>query len=814
MAKIFDLVKAALPDDLNPRELIGAVPEQLWQENPYGATAEALRKCPRINWDAYLARYPDIKNSGVAPWDHFLNHGVYEGRKLISWHKSKQPEKPGAPLVSIVLINFNNSHLLKKCIDSVVGQTLKNIELIVVDDCSTDNSLEIIQGYANSDKRIKVIVNPQNSATLITRQRGVAAATGRYLMFLDSDDFLAANCCETAVNAISLGYDMVKFGANVINSLNAPKESILDADDFCNRGEKGEYFNDEIVTTIFKHGKISWHVWSYIYLREICAAGFGELPSEYATGPDDLYGLLSTARRARNMLKIEDRLLFYNFGPGVSATYDKAKVLKYAPAICNTILAVRKYAQKHSLDIDIDNLYRNLCGDLLQRLLPAGSDTEIAACFSRMLNTLGFKPLLEALMLRHAEDQEKIAALVQPLANRTFGKEIRHIGIYFPKINYGGAETMVKSLCVLLGAAGYRVTVFADVKSDRPSFLPENAALVYLGQSGRDTNSTLNRLETMEKAARVIGIDMMIHAATHLPNLLWDLMALRHIGIPIVFLHHFNFAWEFTAGIAPHRNRIESVFRSADAVICLSRIEEHYLRLRGINGIYIPPAIQQYQYIEPKEAPDKIAMLGRLGDSVKQVGEGLKVLRHVVAKAPWISMYLIGDFYTQEQREEYRRLVKDYGLQKNITLTGWTDDPAQFLKQCGVLLSVSAWESFPMNIAEAQALGLPCVIYDVPIEQANDNPSIITVPQGDYRLAAEKIVSLLENPEKWRELSRIAVINSNKFSPENILPRLKAFLQGFQNSMPVSARAARDYEAIIKYASQYSGKRFASTWQG
>lgn len=812
MANIFDIVKAALPDDLNPAELLELSPETLWKDNPYEATAQALRNCPRINWGAYLERYPDIKKNGMDPCLHFLNHGVYEGRKLTSWHSLKQPENPDAPLVSIVLINFNNAHLLDKCISSVLNQTLGNIELIIVDDCSTDNSLAIIKRYASADKRVKAFVNKQNSATLITRQHGVKVATGRYLMFLDSDDYLAPNACEIAVKAISLGYDMVKFGANIINSLNAPKEAIQDADNFCNRGENREYFNDEIVTTIFRDGKISWHVWSFIYLREICAAGFGELPSEYATGPDDLYGLLSAARRARNMLKIENRLLFYNFGPGVSATYDKAKVIKYAPAICNTILAVKRYAEKHSLDIGIETLYRNLCGDLLQRLLPAGSDEDIAACFSHMMNVLGFKYVLEALILRHSGDQERIAELVQPLSNRMLDNEIKHIGIFFPAINLGGAETMIQSLCGILQASGYRVSIFVEGKSGRSAYVPDSIGMFTIGHGGKDISSMMSRLENLEEAVRASGIDLLIHAATHLPGILWDIMAMRHIGIPVVFLHHYNFAWSFTERIARQRPIMEKAFKSADAVICLTKAEELYLRTRGINAIFIPPAIKQHPYKVPEKIPARIAILGRLGDSIKQVGEGLKVMRHVAARAPWISMCLIGDFYTDRQRNEYRKIVSEFGLQKHVILTGWTADPFLFLKQCGVLLSVSAWESFPMNISEAQSLGLPCVIYDVPIEQAIDNPSIISVPQGDYKLAAEEIISLLENPEKWHQLSRIAVENSRKYAPEIIMPRMNSFLHGFHKYMPVSARTAKEYETIIKYASFYGGKKFVDAW--
>ncbi|MBD5584008.1 MAG: glycosyltransferase family 4 protein, partial [Clostridia bacterium] len=301
--------------------------------------------------------------------------------------------------------------------------------------------------------------------------------------------------------------------------------------------------------------------------------------------------------------------------------------------------------------------------------------------------------------------------------------------------------------------------------------------------------------------------------ATNVPWLLWDLIAMRGLHIPVIFLNHFNFAWSFSAKGAELRPKMEAAFKSADAVICLSRTEELYERMQGINAVYLPPAIRQYPWEERQEAPQKIAVLGRLGDPVKQVGESLKIMQRVAAKAPWVSMYLIGDFYTDEQRAEYRQILKEYGLERNVILTGVTEQPELFLKECGILLSVSAWEGFPMNIAEAQALGLPCVIYDIPIEIARNNPSIISVPQGDVIKASDAILELLENPEKWRQLSRVATEKSRQFAPEKITKALKGLLGNLDFGMITKTRNKEEYEDIIRYSAWYSGKKFAWKWQ-
>ncbi len=105
------------------------------------------------------------------------------------------------PLVSVIIPVYNTETYLKKCIDSVVNQTLYDIEIICVNDGSTDNSLNIINEYSKKDNRIK-IVNQRNGGRSSARNAGVKIATGRYIMFCDSDDTYKQNMCEILYNAI------------------------------------------------------------------------------------------------------------------------------------------------------------------------------------------------------------------------------------------------------------------------------------------------------------------------------------------------------------------------------------------------------------------------------------------------------------------------------------------------------------------------------------------------------------------------------------------------------------------------------------
>jgi len=98
--------------------------------------------------------------------------------------------------VSIVITSYNYAKYVKDAVNSVLNQTSKDLELIIIDDCSNDNSAEIIMEFANSDNRIKFIRNYENLGLAKSIQTALLAATGEWIVFLESDDVLKENYLE------------------------------------------------------------------------------------------------------------------------------------------------------------------------------------------------------------------------------------------------------------------------------------------------------------------------------------------------------------------------------------------------------------------------------------------------------------------------------------------------------------------------------------------------------------------------------------------------------------------------------------------
>lgn len=105
-------------------------------------------------------------------------------------------------LVSIIVPIYNAERYLIECVESILAQTYKNLEIILVNDGSTDNSLKISEGFANQDSRIKII-NQKNSGVSTTRNTGIDAANGDYICFSDADDVLEIDYVDYLIQLIS-----------------------------------------------------------------------------------------------------------------------------------------------------------------------------------------------------------------------------------------------------------------------------------------------------------------------------------------------------------------------------------------------------------------------------------------------------------------------------------------------------------------------------------------------------------------------------------------------------------------------------------
>lgn len=168
--------------------------------------------------------------------------------------------KSEQPLVSIVMPVYNVEAYLAECISSVLNQTYKNFELIVVDDGSPDKCPEIIDKFAAQDPRV-VAIHQKNAGVDAARNNGIEAAKGKYIAFIDSDDGYEANYLEVLVeNAESSDCQLVVCSFNPFGVDNPPKFKEIPEQE-CDRNQAVEY--------LLGYNSVNGYVWNKLFLHSI-----------------------------------------------------------------------------------------------------------------------------------------------------------------------------------------------------------------------------------------------------------------------------------------------------------------------------------------------------------------------------------------------------------------------------------------------------------------------------------------------------------------------------------------------------------------
>ncbi len=125
------------------------------------------------------------------------------------------------PIISVIVPVYNVENYLKGCLESLVNQTLYDIEIICVNDGSTDKSLDILNKYRKQDSRI-ILVNKANEGVSIARNDGLRIAGGGYVVFVDADDYVEKCLCERLYEVIvQTNTDIIVYGAEIF-----PKKAV------------------------------------------------------------------------------------------------------------------------------------------------------------------------------------------------------------------------------------------------------------------------------------------------------------------------------------------------------------------------------------------------------------------------------------------------------------------------------------------------------------------------------------------------------------------------------------------------------------
>lgn len=221
------------------------------------------------------------------------------------------------PKVSIIVPVYNTENYLTACLDSLISQTIRDIEIICVNDGSTDRSYSILQEYAKTDRRVTIVNKAKNEGTHMARKSGVQVSRGEFVMFVDADDYISPKACETAYNLIvGSDIDILQFGVAVKSSANTQNDSwhkkSLDPTGLTLCGT-------EILDNAYKKRTVSTALWGKIYSGALCKRACHCMPDIHCFVGEDIFSFFFLAFYSKLYKGVRtEPLYWYRYGTGVS----------------------------------------------------------------------------------------------------------------------------------------------------------------------------------------------------------------------------------------------------------------------------------------------------------------------------------------------------------------------------------------------------------------------------------------------------------------------------------------------------------------
>ena len=681
--------------------------------------------------------------------------------------KLQSPTTHTKPAVTIVIPIHNDEEYLSRAIDSCINQTLSDIEIICVDDKSTDNSTSIVEEYSTLDPRVKLVRQKNNLSALQARRAGIEAARADFIIFVDGDDELDSNAAKLCLEkAISTGADVVGFGTRIVTDKGrqAPKfEKSL-------QPQHTELKDINIIKSIFSPDTPGQgHIWGYLFDKSLLLKAYDHIPKKKtAYRANDVMVSFVALSYAQHYVSINKKLYTYYFHSGSSGHenigYDK--FLFYAQAIDS----VNSISKTHTLkNFSKDNLpvvrasYQSLRLHTISNVIQYCTNSLPAVHHEKATKYLVEKIGLDDTILALSVSRSKSLARIRPyLPIQPSSTKSKKVAVFTANLSTGGVQGVAISQAKYLLNAGYDVTLIIRMGSIKPKYsLPAGIKIEKI--TGSNMPSKINSLlEIIEKH----GIDTIIDHNI-LYNSAWPFYALsaRSRGVKTIGWIH-----SFSLRPAHDSNQLGSFLNDhlgiMDAVVTLSKKDVAYWKIHGHKNIYYlpnPPSpliMENPPANKPKKPPtDNINIIwyGRLQQSTKRLFSLVEVAEKLRRMNPNFSLRIIGPDSDDFTAKDLNKRINQLDLGNNIHVVGEKhgDELIDEINNAHIFAMTSDIEGYPLVISEVQSFGLPVVMFEMPwLAVAENNKGLLQVPQGDAVEFARQINEISGDKPRYTRMSK------------------------------------------------------------
>ena len=736
--------------------------------------------------------------------------------------------------VSILIPAYNSEKYIDQCLESAMNQTLREIEILVVDDCSTDATLAHIEAAAERDSRVRVIRHEENRGTLQSRKDAVLASRGEYVMFMDNDDYLELDACKIAyTKAVEAGVDILHYSRFSENCGNRSESRINSTKAIFPPWFVGT-IAEPLVSACFEKKLFKWLLWDKLYRGDLARSVYTRMPENmYIVYSEDAYQSFFLLLSCKSYLGIKNQLYHHYSDRGI--TRNRLLNLKTFHRFCDCAEMSR------AIDRDLAALESETPVDDQKAELFAAAHRAAEACRNHhlrelikiWLNKVRPEDQAEAYLMMEQAWQTESSFFVGLLAENAWdkrkeiaealtgadwlkyeGRPVKTIGLYYWRFRNGGTERVVTQLGSLLaelrdekGRTKYRVVLISDEAPNEEDY--PISPLVMREELPPFRESTgENYAPRAEKWQEIIAkhrIDTVFYSQWAEPILLWDLLSVKRAeGHPAFVIHTHNFCGTQYKGQTLSMKERSEIRRLADGIVTLSETDRLYWSRCNPRSVYIPnPCFVKTGECRRAVYGKHILWLARIATQ-KQPLEIPRIMREVCARDPEIICHVVGADDAKLEKELQERIAAE-GLSENILLEGFRADVTPFYEKSALFLMTSGIEGFALTLFEAAAYGLPTVLYEMPWLAYNDLiDGAIAVPQRDASAAAEAIVRIVNDPEEWQRRSDAIYNSALRYEKTDITAYWMALIESLEKgTFPDKPRFDRDTEILLDQIDEF-----------
>ena len=681
------------------------------------------------------------------------------------------------PLLSIVVPVFNDEETIAAALESCLAQTLRDIEVICVDDASTDRTVQVVERFQARDARIRLVRHSTNRSAFQARRTGILAASAAHVLFLDGDDELETNAASTSLDHARRSHaDIVGFGVTVIGQDGRTGGSYEQRLQPTHRSLHGA----DVLRGLFPVGEpAQGQLWRHLFTSKVLRDAYAMLPDDLVLmRVNDLPLAFLVAALATRYASTRKRLYRYHLGRGGSGhRVDSIERARFYAGAIGSVEAIRPAVAELALEHpdrallleSYESVRQSIIAYVCHQVVTRSDDGVATGALDQVYAQSSEHDVIRATARFYPDTLTALARLAPHESLATI--PVHSVLLATSALGTGGVTQVLLAQARHLIEAGHRVTIAARKPGSDHAAVPSGVEFVEL--RGRGLSA---QLAEWAELCRSRSIDVVIdHQVLYTPH--WPafaLMARTEGAATIGWVHNF-----VARPVYDGTDRLTLLERCSGAlalVVVLSPLDVSYFKLRGVSNVaHIPnpPSplmLAAGENRAPRSAPQgrvSLVWWGRLEESTKRVSELLNVSQRLRDLGVDFQLTVIGPDWESTTAKGFNADARRRGIGDRVRAVGPLHGSALLgaIDAADVFLSTSIIEGYQLTIAEAQSRGLPVAMYELPwLTLLQDNDGVVTAPQGDAASLARQIAQLISDPDRYTAVSRASLQASRRTS--------------------------------------------------